>query len=366
VVVESKWHTSHELPRMMGARLWGLVYIFIANSCWGINDSVQALNFNQKGLTVMYELWLRYILATCIMFPMVVSQTGFENFRRFKWYHIWLFFGISFSLCLVDVGYWVGIYLADPLTAGVWSCVCPFASLAQGLILKTEKFNLIVFSALVIVLGGTLFQVFMNVPTDTQSVQQKGIGSFIAGNCFLLVFLLSYPCYFYFSKRLTQEGYSPIFVAMSAFFGCWFYGAINVGFESAFNKDFTWHISLPAFLYLLHWVIIGTIIPYICVTVGNAIVDTTVVVAFNAILPLFILITNCVLINLTAPPHYFIKGANIGNVGLLIVFAGLLLLVYQQKQDEQATRSKKVDEETPLISSQDTPQGSGVGGKPSE
>ena len=249
-----------------------------------------------------------------------------------------------FALCgsglfLCNFFYILGIKLGGATSAAVWQPAQPVFITAFAVLLKYEASSALKFGGIFVASLGCLFVSLAPSLLFGRSVGAGG-SNLLLGN--LMFFLQVLGCSaFYLAEKPLLACYPPItVVGWSYIFASLLMTvtvtAINLSPAaldwvcSACDGD-GWHVDATALWAIAYWIFFGSIGGYLLNTWGNKHVDASLLGAYTVVQPVATVVCAQLVIAATAAPHYGLEALGYGDFGAIAIFAGLFLVVYDNK-----------------------------------
>eukprot|EP00301_Raphidiophrys_heterophryoidea_P011364 c1738_g1_i1.p1 GENE.c1738_g1_i1~~c1738_g1_i1.p1 ORF type:complete len:419 (+),score=98.14 c1738_g1_i1:44-1258(+) len=246
-----------------------------------------------------------------------------------------------------------GIKLAGAVAQSVWQPTQPIMSLILALLIGYEKFSLLKVLGILFAFASVTFMVLF----DAEDSKAHSTGAAVSGNILFFTNCMGAATYVVASKpllrnytSLTVTGFSYMFASVMMGIACVIVNSSDVLLrfvcppsdddKSANRNDSCgngWSIPVGAVGALVYWILMTSIFSYCLITWGNKYADASLVSAYSVLQPVSTAVTTFILIAVTGPPHFNLHGPNLGDLGVVGIFLGLSLVIFDAKRKIQDT-----------------------------
>lgn len=230
--------------------------------------------------------------------------------------------------------YIVGVKLAGATAGAIWQSAQPLFITLMAVAVGFEQCSRYKAVGVVMACGGCVF-VSTYGATDASG---GAAASMLVGNGLFLVQLLCVSTFWVSQKPLLRQ-FPPLATLAYA------YGVATLlmsATASAFTADAAllnltcadcppgsgWEVPRDAWLAILYWVFLGSVLAYFLNTWGNTRVHASIVGIYGSLQPIVTILASEIIIVYTPPPHYGLRGLSLSDVGALAILAGLALVVW--------------------------------------
>ena len=132
---------------------WPVLALILANIIWGATSPI--LKFSLENIPQFSLEFLRFLLASLILFPFVHKQINYPDLKN-KWLWVYALAGITFNISL----FFLALQRTSAINATVIASVAPVMILIGSAVFLKEKFKINVVIGVITALLGTLLIIF--------------------------------------------------------------------------------------------------------------------------------------------------------------------------------------------------------------
>eukprot|EP00298_Acanthocystis_sp_HF-20_P026479 c4203_g1_i1.p1 GENE.c4203_g1_i1~~c4203_g1_i1.p1 ORF type:complete len:359 (+),score=107.34 c4203_g1_i1:40-1116(+) len=242
-----------------------------------------------------------------------------------------------------------GMKLAGGVTQSIWQPTQPIFTLILAIFLGFEKPTILKILGILMSFAGVSFMVLYGADSNTSNYS---LGSQIGGNIMFFFNCFGTSVYIVVSKPLLSQihsvavtGIAYLIASILMLIACvvvtttptllrFVCPQLNNQIKSGGCGN-GWTIPSEAFFALSYFIFFTSIFSYSLITWGNKFVPSSTVSAYTVLQPVVTTFVTYMIILVTEPPHYNLKGPNYGDFGVLAIFLGLSMVIHDSKTQPQ-------------------------------
>ena len=333
--------------------------LLLANIIFGVGNVIGQMGINN--INPVFFALIREVIAGPLLCVLAHFLEGGARPRRAD---LWRFGIAGVGLFLCNFFFILGVKLAGSTAAGVWQPAQPVFLTALACSLGFERATAQKVGGIAVAVAGCLMVSFGDViipgsapatpaptpapapaPSAPTPAPAGQTGSQpLLGNLMFFLQALGCSCFYIACKPLLRS-YGPIatvgwsYIVASSLMTVTVV-AINesppaLHFVCASCGGDGWRVDATASLAIAYWVVLGSVGGYLLNTWGNKHVDASLLGTYTVVQPIATIAFSQLAIATSAPPHWGLKALAYNDAWAVLIFAGLLMVVRDNKRNNR-------------------------------